>query len=737
MNRIILVAVFLAGNVAAQDETSFHNLSDVRGPAATEAEREPPPCPTVPPTDKGLCDSDCVVDILEANIELDPGQHQLMLSKFLESVGRKNTTIRLGPNVVLDFSKLPAGVFPIQFGKCVTLTSIAAIQPTRPVAVAVPRGTVSTHSRAVGVVNFGELEVAPPERPTGEARSPSSLGPILKYQQHLPDEKTFLEIKCIAGYPPNDGVRISGLRIIGPNFGNQRAEEVGIRIIRCVDVEISNTEIAGWGGQAISVEDEAGPDQGASLNAPGGRIVRPDQIRIHHNFIHHNQHPRTPTDSHTAGYGVGVAPGAWAKISENVFDFNRHAIEASGDSGGYVAARNLVLKGGGDHGLGLSTHQFDVHGDDNCGPRLSNTKWNCGNAGHQFRYVENAFQYAQDNAIKIRGRPRIQAYIAENVFPHEGLEADVGDDAINLRTREHVVIGPGNVIEVDSYGRYGVCDFDADGVDDLFLPTGATWWFSSSGEFHWSYLRAAKEQLNELRLVYFDDDLACDVLAEKGGQWVISRGGRTPWEAVGAFGAPLSEVVFGRFDLGVIDRRPGATRRTTHAFRRMEDGQWRLTRLSAPAWIDAQSSSKPLNKLRFGDFTGDGVTDVLAVVEGRWQISEGAQRPWRPLHAQLGDAVENLLIANMDADDNIDDLLRVGRTGGKFVWWRSKNASESWQELKSYPIGILSPLPLVFVGRFAPGGGLLTIQQDRRGRFYRPAELPGGAPADWTSLFAY
>jgi hypothetical protein len=171
----------------------------------------------------------------------------------------------------------------------------------------------------------------------------------------------------------------------------------------------------------------------------------------------------------------------------------------------------------------------------------------------------------------------------------------------------------------------------------------------------------------------------------------------------------------------------------------MEDGQWRLTRLSAPDWIDAQSSSKPLNKLRFGDFTGDGVTDVLAVEEGRWQISEGAQRPWRPLHAQLGDAVENLLIANMDADDNIDDLLRVGIAGGKIVWWRSKNASESWQELKSYPIDIdpFSPFPLVFAGRFAPGGGLLTIQQDRRGRFYRPAELLGGAPADWTSLFAY
>ena len=119
------------------------------------------------------------------------------------------------------------------------------------------------------------------------------------------------------------------------------------------------------------------------------------------------------------------------------------------------------------------------------------------------------------------------------------------------------------------------------------------------------------------------------MLTESGREWVISSGGKGDWTSIGTFGVPLSEVVFGRFDPNVQDPRPGETRRTTHAFRRAPDGQWFLTALAAPAWEHAQSSSFPLSKLRFADFTGDGVTDVLAVESGRWAISESARTSWQ------------------------------------------------------------------------------------------------------------
>jgi hypothetical protein len=189
------------------------------------------------------------------------------------------------------------------------------------------------------------------------------------------------------------------------------------------------------------------------------------------------------------------------------------------------------------------------------------------------------------------------------------------------------------------------------------LATGKTWWYSSFGEFPWTYLRAWTERLNQVRLGYFDDDQRCDVLTESDGEWVIASGGTGPWRSIGAFGAPLSEVAFGQFDPRIRDLRPGVTRRTTHAFWRTQSGQWRVPPLAAPAWQPAQSSSFPLSKLRFGDFTGDGVTDVLAVQSGRWSISQSATGGWQRLNPYLADEVSSLFIADLN-NNNIDDLIR-------------------------------------------------------------------------------
>ena len=82
--------------------------------------------------------------------------------------------------------------------------------------------------------------------------------------------------------------------------------------------------------------------------------------------------------------------------------------------------------------------------------------------------------------------------MAENIFPHPGLENDWGDDAINLWTDVNILIGPGNVIDFNSFAKYGICDFDGDGVDDCLLCHQHNWWFSGLGDFQWSYLQAAQ-----------------------------------------------------------------------------------------------------------------------------------------------------------------------------------------------------------------------------------------------------
>jgi hypothetical protein len=111
-------------------------------------------------------------------------------------------------------------------------------------------------------------------------------------------------------------------------------------------------------------------------------------VRIHDNFIHHNQHQLKD------GYGVSVGNGAYALIEKNVFDWNRHAIAGDGsDRSGYLAYRNLVLEHGGLTlwllGTWAYTHMFDMHGQEDCwlGDR------NCGVAGEYMDIRYNTFLY--------------------------------------------------------------------------------------------------------------------------------------------------------------------------------------------------------------------------------------------------------------------------------------------------------------------------------------------------------
>ncbi len=807
--RVLLSAVLFTLAISTEDVWTAVNASGDARESVAEIVRstnleDGAPCPTTPPTDWQCGDGPCVVDIKEsakAAINREP------FDRLKAALERPNTTVRIGPNVELDFDGLGNDYFPLRVERCVTLMSVDSFGPAGAAPVlgrrepsgpnlkqksssqssaaarqkpqargsrraqrrsrrnvaqrrtrrnVARRPTTSANSnvaRAIIGEDVGPIDDLEVEQPTriGSGRTPKSPGPLFKFGANHPGEvKTFFELRCDGGFT-GDGVRISGFRLYGKSFGQQTSSEIAIQNLACVNFEISNMEIAGWAVAAIKIVDsDAEPPLG-----PGGRISRPDQVRIFGNYIHHNQHP------HESGYGVAVNEGAWAHIYKNVFDHNRHAIKGDGRSGGYTANHNLVLKGGGIHGRFYNeyTHQFDIHGDKNCGiTGLGGSAWNCGHAGFEVVYESNAFQYRKDNAIKIRGKPRTRGFFGNNIFPHEGFEDDRGDDAISLYSKTNIGFS-GNKIDIDTFGSYGVCDFDADGVDDLFLATGATWWYSSFGEFPWSYLNAKQERLEAVRLGYFDNDLRCDVLTQRDGQLLYSSGGYGDWQALGKFDVPLSEVKFGRFDPAQTDFRPGATRRTTHAFWQRADSQWFVVSLvgmspsTLPDWKAVASSGK---KLQFGDFTGDGVTDVLAVVGGHWQISESAQQPWRDLNQELDDSVGQLKIANMDPDDNIDDILKLERKTKRMAaqntryeqttltWWRSKNGTDTWKKLKEYifffPISKAYVSPQFgYVGRFglAPGGGTLVIGHDRRGLFYSEAETLAGGKPEFPSTFDY
>jgi hypothetical protein len=279
------------------------------------------------------------------------------------------------------------------------------------------------------------------------------------------------------------------------------------------NLEIDNNELYGWTGAAVAINDD------------GERIPyfdSPTMIRIHDNYIHHNQHIGR------FGYGVVIGNGAYAKIQRNVFDWNRHAIAGDGsDDSGYIALENLVLKNGGLHewvfGAWVHTHQFDMHGQDSCGfwDIFSDKLFNCGTAGHDMIIRYNTFLYTEDDAIKLRGTPQLQpvgAFVGNNVFAHDSFDDAVSQTESGLRDEG------GNRFDIDGSARLGSCDLDADGLPDAFMATGQTWWYSSRGEMPWSYLHTSTKLLHEVLLGDFNGDNRCDVLADN----VVHSGGKPP-----------------------------------------------------------------------------------------------------------------------------------------------------------------------------------------------------------------
>ena len=232
---------------------------------------------------------------------------------LIQAVGTPETTVRLAPNLDMDMS----GLANVYVANDVVITSDHDVTP-----IGNP-GIVDTAISSLGGVGLPapavqegartSARLLPPgfgNRPTVSSRIGLSLGPRLHTSTR---PKPLFLVDCRSLDPSVDAnVHFSGFRLEGPHQDSEEGDhnlERGITVRSCVGVEISNMELSGWSGAAIRVEDSS-----------GYQATQPDAVRIHENYIHHNQHIGG------YGYGVDIAPGGHALIDRNVFDFNRHAI---------------------------------------------------------------------------------------------------------------------------------------------------------------------------------------------------------------------------------------------------------------------------------------------------------------------------------------------------------------------------------------------------------------------------
>ncbi len=504
---------------------------------------------------------------------------------------------------------------------------------------------------AEGVQILGQY----PTPPYWSARNSNHLGP-----------RIFSRARSAGLFWIRKNVTLRGFRLHGPDMGIAEGKSRGLMIESGANVELDNLEVAGFCEAGVYVSDSDG------INNDFG------DVRVHNSFLHHNQGPDGD------GYGVVVLEGAKALIEHNVFDFNRHAIAStSGAPGtGYHANENLVLKGGGRHIAGpieWATHMFDVHGSESSPAG----DFDHGTGGELYLISKNTFQYDRGNDFKLRGLPSAGAHLTENIFPNSESSSVAISPALYASTWPPVHLDlSNNTGNKDTFGNYGVCDFDGDGIDDLFLATGRTWWFSSAGKYQWTFLGSQTDELRQIGLGDFNHDGRCDVLRERNNWWELSSGGKTPFVALPAgFGGAFNQLRFADFNGDGF----------TDVFRRLPSGQWLgYFDFTSPAPVALQSSSFPIEELRFGDFDGDHKTDVFAISNGVWSWSRSATEGWQPLNTSYHNLDGITMIADIDGLVGAD-VIRLKAswpttTQAVLEVWLSSGGRGAWTKVGSLPL---------------------------------------------------
>lgn len=469
-------------------------------------------------------------------------------------------------------------------------------------------------------------------------------------------------------------VRIEGLLFRGPvTTDNRDGMDHSVRAIGISgdarSVQIDNNAFEFW---SVAVDISRGwPDADSCQHQPPqAPAPKASLISITRNYFNRNAISRL-------GYGVGVMRGC-ATIEGNLFNKNRHAVAARGDTTyddgtfgkGYIARYNYVLEGGFTES-GYWNQHFDAHGDpDNGGYG--------GTAGEYFEIAWNTIRGEQTHGIDttrpafmLRGKPTSGAYFHDNVVVHDNAGEAVRLKKPGEQCAEYIPpggyhysnelcnlhVGP-NLYNIDTHKDLAVGDFDGDRRDDIFLANGTGWWYSSAGRTEWRFLQPSTLRVSDLRFGRFDSDARTDVLFSQGQNWWISSGGARLPRMLRSDGARVRDCVFGDFDGdGLTDalRADGST--------------WSVAYGAASSWQLMREDARRANDLRVGDFTGDGIDEVFWIESDKWHlwhptvnlVSEDVAKPVRDSD------MARVVVADFDGD-GLADLAKTDGDG--WLWLR-------------------------------------------------------------------
>lgn len=417
-----------------------------------------------------------------------------------------------------------------------------------------------------------------------------------------------------------DNGRITGLRIIGSNRSNNQCNVSTLRKYRGVvtntgingrnNYEIDNCEIYDWPESAIVIHTMSN----YSYYTPNDLVIGSfdKNQNIHHNKIYNN--------NGSLGYGIQLTNTAEPFIENNIFENNRHSIAGGGISNkttdpceynqSYFAKYNLILKKVHDrHPV------FDMHAG------FENT--NCENefyGGDLIIIDNNTFLNDIENedtsnnsttyrgrSIKLRGVPKTKAIIKGNNFkrPNTRCEAVIQAPFHKNERRDN-----GTLIPVDS------CNVDENFelIDNEFNQQNLrVWSISWSGSSSWAPISHSVKLFEDLNFEDFDGDGKTDVFYTDNGFWYIAYGGHTPIYKLNASNIRATGMTMQDFngDGGADLLYVGSDLNIYVAYKYDKDN--RETGFRPIYNGDTGLNANSLSDLKFGDFNGDGKTDIFAV----------------------------------------------------------------------------------------------------------------------------
>ncbi len=451
-------------------------------------------------------------------------------------------------------------------------------------------------------------------------------------------------------------VRITGVRLRGPNTSRDTAEAAhadsrGIEDAAddtFVRVVIDHNDVSDWVDAAVQIKNflnSGSPDCDPGDN--GDPQLRTSNAHVARNFIHHNLVQNN-------GYGVNSNAGGFPFIEGNMFLENRHAIASTHSTShtGYRAWSNLVMPEVeiySDFGFLFYEHDFDVHGlgDNGFG----------GRGGDYFDIFQNTFLGTRPFPLlhrnfELRGIP------CRRVDFHNNVSLQKKDEALDIKLSNFSLLGgdapleefiripqqPPQFERPNPTGLLGVGDFNGDGVADLFLATGAAWYYAPAGNAEWRLLAGGRtDSVTGLLFGDFDGDGRTDVVGKNGNNLMVSWGGISEWEVLNTQAPPIADLAVGHFSNAQRDDLFWA------------DGtNWYISDGGSGPFRFVNTSSFRVKDLRFADFDGDKLTDVFGIVAGNWSYSKSALQGWSALRSAIVNDVSLLTIADFDGDGIAD-----------------------------------------------------------------------------------